>query len=646
MVKYVQKNAYIVFITIFVYGLYALGVFSGFNLFATDLLYSERDVTHPIIVVAIDDESIQEVGQWPWKREVYGNILMSLSEVHPQVVAFDVLLSEQSRYGFDDDQKLAQSISDFSGKVILAEEFVYDTKGQIVSRNVPLPIFDAETGHVNLALDPDNVLRKTPYDIEFQGEKFQPFAYKAVGALAEGDRDRIVYRGGPDTVTTVSAKDILSGGGLVNIPKDAYVFVGATASSLHDEHATPLSKGVLTSGVEIQAQMADNALSGDRLIDISDTLLFVMIMMLVCATWLAGVYISRIMVAVTLQIMLFVAQVLVVIIAFESGVVIPLVYTSLAVIVAGVVSIIVRYVYSDKEKRVIQAAFKKYVSKDVLGEIMKNPDQISLGGKEYNATILFSDVRGFTSLSEKLTPTELVTFLNMYLSRMTNIVLDNRGVIDKYIGDAIMAFWGAPLRSDDHAYHAIIAACFMVDGLVSFNRESESLGYDPIALGIGINTGDIVAGNMGSEKRFDYTVMGDSVNLTSRLEGQSKQYGVEIVVSEYTIASLSDMDKHKLQQSGVRWREIDMIAVKGKEKPVAIFELLSPSQAAEKDDMLTSFEEVYAYYRNADWEKCIEECERHLGIWSDTPTSVILERARYYRTHKDEWIGYHVSNTK
>lgn len=646
MAKYTKPFVYAVLTTLFVCGLYAAGIFSGFNLFATDLLYSEKKVAHPVVVVAIDDVSIQSVGQWPWRREVYADLLEELREASPSVVAFDILFSETSRYGEDDDQAFAQAILDFPAHVILAEEIVFDNRGVVVSQNRPLEIFNAKTGHINLTLDRDNVLRRMPTKITVKDTKKEPFVYEVAGKGSEEESRRIVYRGGPGAVTVVPVKDILSGTAVSQIPAHAYVFVGSTAASLHDEHATPLSKGVLTSGVEIQAQMLDNILTGDRLRDISSIALFAIITLLVFLSWVIGLYVPKISITSSLLVGLFITQIIAVIISFEVGVVIPIVYTSLAVLLSGILSLIVRYVYSDSEKRVIKNAFKKYVSEDVLGEIMENPDAVSLGGKEFNATILFSDVRGFTSLSEKLTPTELVTFLNMYLSRMTNIVLDNKGVIDKYIGDAIMAFWGAPLQTEDHAYKSIVAAALMVDGLVEFNREAEEKGYSPIALGIGINTGDIVAGNMGSEKRFDYTVMGDSVNLASRLEGQSKQYGVEIIASEYTLASLSDMDKHKLESSGVRWREIDTIAVKGKKKPVSIFEVLSPNQAREKEDMLRSFDDVYAYYKNADWKKCIDACEQYLKIWNDAPTSVILERAQYYIKHPDEWVGYHISKKK
>jgi adenylate cyclase len=334
------------------------------------------------------------------------------------------------------------------------------------------------------------------------------------------------------------------------------------------------------------------------------------------------------------------------IIFFEEGIVVPIVYTSLSIVFASIIFGIIRYVYLAAEKKQLKTVFEKYVSEEVLTDILKNPQDIGLGGKEYTATILFSDIRGFTTFSEKMTPKYLIQFLNRYLTQMTNIILDNRGVIDKYIGDAIMAFWGAPIVSDAHAYQAILSAVAMIDSLKTFNEDAFEQFREPIAMGIGLNTGSMIAGNIGSEKRFDYTAIGDSVNLASRLESQTKHYGVSCIASEYTIRALTSDQQQRLKDAGIRWREIDRLVVKGKVQPVTLFEIFSPLHAVDTELMRNSFEQMYRAYTNAQWDLCITQAKKHLAQWNDTPATIILERAQYYTEHPTEWAGYYVAKNK
>ncbi|MBU44481.1 MAG: adenylate/guanylate cyclase domain-containing protein [Spirochaetaceae bacterium] len=224
-----------------------------------------------------------------------------------------------------------------------------------------------------------------------------------------------------------------------------------------------------------------------------------------------------------------------------------------------------RALSEEENVKFIRSTFSKFVSQDVVEELLANPDTITLGGSKKELTVFFSDVRGFTTISEKLGPEELVQLLNEYLSEMTELIIDYRGTIDKYMGDAIMAFWGAPARNDDHAYYACVAALAQVQALRRLQEMWSDRNIPVLDIGIGINTGAAVVGNMGSSRRMDYTLMGDTVNLGSRLEGITKTYGVRTCISEFTYERVKDR---------VYARELDLVRVKGKLEPVRIYELM------------------------------------------------------------------------
>ena len=228
---------------------------------------------------------------------------------------------------------------------------------------------------------------------------------------------------------------------------------------------------------------------------------------------------------------------------------------------------IVAYKTLTEEENVkyIRSTFSKFVSKDVVNELLANPESLKLGGEKKEITIFFSDIRGFTNISESLSPEELVGLLNDYLSEMTEIVLAYKGTVDKYMGDAIMAFWGAPVPEPDHAYLACLAAVEQLTVLKRLQQKWRDEGKPNIDIGIGLNTGFAVVGNMGSSHRMDYTVMGDTINLGSRLEGTNKVYTTKIIISDNTYEKVKDK---------IIARQLDVIRVKGKNEPVEIYELL------------------------------------------------------------------------
>lgn len=238
-------------------------------------------------------------------------------------------------------------------------------------------------------------------------------------------------------------------------------------------------------------------------------------------------------------------------------------YIEIALVLIAIVAY--RGLTEEENVKYIRSTFSKFVSKDVVNELLANPESLKLGGEKKEITVFFSDIRGFTTISESLNPEELVSLLNDYLSKMTEIVLEYKGTVDKYMGDAIMAFWGAPVHNPEHPYLACLASIKQIEELEVLHEKWEAEGKPSINIGIGLNTGDAVVGNMGSSHRMDYTVMGDTINLGSRLEGTNKFYATRIIISEYTYEKVKDR---------VYVRELDLIRVKGKHEPVRIYELL------------------------------------------------------------------------
>jgi adenylate cyclase len=251
---------------------------------------------------------------------------------------------------------------------------------------------------------------------------------------------------------------------------------------------------------------------------------------------------------------------------FDSRSVIYVFYTPIIQIALNFTLIAVyRQLTEQKEKRFIRQTFSKFVSKAVVDELLRNPEKLKLGGEKKILSVLFSDIRGFTSISEAMPPEKMVEHLNEYLQAMTNIVYQFDGTLDKYVGDEIMAFWGAPIPQEDHALRACRGALEMIASLDQLNREWEARGKTRLDIGIGVNTGEMIVGNMGSTSRMDYTLMGDMVNLGARLEGTNKVYGTKIIISEFTYEHVKDR---------IIARELDLIRVKGKAHPVKIYELI------------------------------------------------------------------------
>ncbi len=340
------------------------------------------------------------------------------------------------------------------------------------------------------------------------------------------------------------------------------IAVYASTGIAKDEKHSPYGP---TFGIEHHANALNTIINQDFLYRMSDTQ-NIMIMLIIAL--LFGIILSRISITASTisSLVLILFYFVMSYILFDSYSIIIGLTTPLSQIFITYAAIITFRVKTEqKEKKYIRSTFSKFISKSVVDELLKHPDKLKLGGEKKILTVLFSDIRGFTSISERLTPEELVEHLNVYLQAMTDLVFKYNGTLDKYVGDEIMAFWGAPIELENHALESCKCAIEMMEVLTNMNKNWRMQDKPELNIGIGLNTGDMVVGNMGSASRMDYTLMGDNVNLGARLEGTNKVYGTNIIISEMT---------YQYVKEKVIVRELDLIRVKGKELPVRIYELV------------------------------------------------------------------------
>jgi adenylate cyclase len=304
----------------------------------------------------------------------------------------------------------------------------------------------------------------------------------------------------------------------------------------------------------------------------------------------------------------------------------------------------VRFWGSEAEKRYIRGAFSTYLSPDVIKQLEADPDKLKLGGEKKLLTAMFTDVKGFSTISEKMDPNDLVSLLNLYLTRMCDLILDARGTIDKFEGDAIIAFWGAPLAFDDHAMGAARSALRMKQAEAQMNEQlvRDKLAPSPLLTRIGINTGDMTVGNMGTARRMNYTMMGNAVNLAARLEGVNKEYGTWILTTDATRAQLDET---------IVVRKLDRVRVVGISTPVRLFEVASFRDQTDPKQLekIVLFEQGIDAYEARDWERAIARFRDVLAIDpNDGPAKTFLERTDWNQAADlgDEWDGVFTLKTK
>ncbi len=474
-------------------------------------------------------------------------------------------------------------------------------------------------------IDPDGVFRRISLVQMFDGQLYETLSLAMVRLVTHEPRLELVYEGGtPSAVALeflklgkrripvdnqvaalvpfrgrqgsfvyVSASDVLQSKVAPAVLRGAIVLVGTTAPGLLDLRNVPMQDTY--AGVELHANMIAGMLDGNILhrpplmLGVEFVLLIIVgVAMAISLPMLSPLMATLVTLGTLLAVVttnFYAWQMLHIIVPLASGV----------VLIASLFVFNMSYGYfvDARGKRMLAHLFGQYVPPELVDEMAENPQAYSLEGSSRHMTVLFSDVRGFTTISEGLDPQQLTQLMNEFLTPMTHVIHRHRGTIDKYMGDAIMAFWGAPVSDDQHARHALLAALEMVATLESLQDHFKAKGWPPIKIGVGLNTGDMVVGNMGSEFRLAYTVMGDAVNLGSRLESLTKQYGVQIIVSEFTRDAVSDF----------AYRELDCVRVKGKDVPVKIYEPIGPTDRISEQEQheLKLYKQALRFYRSQNW---------------------------------------------
>ncbi len=630
------------FISIIVAFVVSILIFTGFlntwEARVSDALYTPSSTLDDIVIIAIDDDSLQDLGRWPWSRDYFAKAIDNLNQ--STVIGVDISFFES----FDNDSVLAESIK--KNDVVLAMEYTSFSfiDGELYGDSLSKPTdtlgvegADFKTGFVNLYTDSDGVTRSfTPHikGVEDHDHFSVVVAEEILGTPLEFDNSRMLinFYAEPGGYNYISFSDVYNGLIDPSYFSDKIVLIGATAANLHDDANVPISNMVMP-GIEINANLVQSILTRDFIFYQDD---FSAIGLIFLFAFLTGIllYFFRIHVATILVVVVFLGYIFFSVYMFDKGIIMNIIFPLLSISLVYIGSVVTLYLTEERSRKWITDIFGKYVSPVVIDNLIKNPDMINLGGEKRNITIFFSDIRGFTSISEKLEPESLVHLINEYLTEMTSIIIKDDGLVDKYMGDAIMAFWGAPLDQPDHPKMACSSSLEMLDKLEELKEKWKKEGLPSFDIRIGINSGEAIVGNMGSSSRFDYTAMGDNVNLASRMEGLNKIYGTNIIITENTYQKVKD----KFES-----RRLDSVRVKGKKKPIFIFELISEKNKISKNqnDFIKFYENGLKLYFERKWEKAIKSFEDAIKIIDDKASKIFIARCKDFIKNppSKDWDG-------
>lgn len=635
---------------------------------------------------------------WPWPREVYGTLIQFCKRAGARSLAFDVLFTEPSKYGVADDQSFASEILGFKpfvGSVFLSrtegsekswpsfaaepklnvqgiDSWLTDTANHIVFERASFPVAEISSAagvlaNVHMNPDPDSVYRRVALFEVFDG-KILPSLALASYMSAKSDIPLRIYpgrvvlgsnvipvdkagkvilnfRGTSGTHKAYSAASViqselrLQNGEAPSVKpddfKDAYVFFGFTAPGLFDLRPTPVS-GVYP-GVEISTTMLDNLLANDFIRPVPIALVIVLTLIVAILAGIATSSVSGISRSILIYGFFICLPVIICLIAYRLGFWLPLVVQETGVVVTLFSAGLIYYTTEGRQKAFIKSAFKQYLSPAVIDQIIVHPERLKLGGERRELSIFFSDIEGFTSISEGLDPEALTNLLNVYLTAMTDIIQEEGGTVDKYEGDAIIAFWNAPLEQPDHAVRCVRAVLRCQTKLAEMRPSlKKSLGKD-LKMRIGVNTGQAVVGNMGSHSRFDYTMIGDAVNLAARLEGINKQFGTYVLISEATMKKIN---------GAFPARKISRVAVVGRREPVVVYEPMMPEDLNEqKQQIMKKFAEGLKLFYAGDFQQA-QKIFSSLAGEDAVARSYVAKCGELIENQPKDWQGVWIITTK
>ena len=634
-----------------------------------------------IVLILLDGGSMNQL-PFPVPRQLYSDVLGLLQDWGANAVGFDILFDLPSVYSVTEDSIFGSVSSD--GRTVFVMSLLQRKDGSTVPENATIDISgdfsDLDSayscippcqmitqsapllGSSNDIQDPDGVFRNIRL-LSATPSGIAPSLPVALAWLALGkpeiyvDNDRFIlgdnsyaiddncrlqlkFHGPAGTYRSLPLVDLVAAlnaraTGLA-CPVDsslfdgALVLIGYAAPALYDLKPTPYS--AQCPGVEVLATALDNLLNGESIYHLRSCVAVIaaLLVSLFAALFLSAV--KKIPLGASLAVLPTLLLLVISFLLFRRGIWIDTVWP----VSSGILTILAGGIFlfssENRRKQEIRTAFSQYLSPDVVAQVTEHPETLVLGGDRRVMTTFFSDIRGFTGISEKLSPEDLVSLLNRYLTAMTDIILETGGTVDKFEGDAIMAFWGAPIRLDDHAERACSAALQCHKEQIDMNLRLTAEEYPELITRIGLSTGEMVVGNMGSSKRFDYTVMGTTVNLGSRLEGANKVYGTSIMVPEETYIQSSD---------NFIFRELDTIRVVGQRKAVNVFELICARDdlTHSQKNVLECYSEALELYRAGRFK----EAEEKFSIIDDAPSIMMAERCGYLTAeHGDngkDWDG-------
>ena len=631
------------------------------------LLQSEtKEVSQDIGIITIDEKAIEKYGQWPWKRDVLADVIYKLREAEVGVIVLPILFSEADRLGGDD--ALAEVLP---YAVVISQVGTTQANKNAVPRGVakindpmpwlytwpgmlgPIPELGGKAsgvGVVNTTPEIDGVVRRIPLIMRVGDETYPAMAIEvirvATGApsyqIKAGEGGIIAMRvpGYPTINTDANARIWLRWNkeyetmSLADIDqaskfKGRTVIIAPTAEGLNSIVATPLGEKYV---YEITANALQTVLDGKQIkrVDISALVELAIAVLIGVMIIVATRFLPYWAIGITLAVLYSGTVYASYIVFHRYSLLGDASWAVITLTVVGFHSVFNRFILEFQQKQQIKKQFGSYLSPDMVAQLQKNPDLLKLGGDSRELSIMFTDVRGFTAISEHYgrDVQGLTRIMNRYMTAMTREILANKGTIDKYIGDAQMAFWNAPLKDTSHAENSVNTAIKMLESLKQFNQEVIKEGIPAFGMGLGINTAEVVVGNMGSDQRFDYTCLGDGVNLAARLEGQSKTYGVLIVLGPETARQV---------RGTIDVFELDCIAVKGKKIGVKIYTVAKESE---------HHRQFLESYYGGDWKEAIKRL--------DTAVTIHPEMGQYYANMRDrlhsgkpaDWNGTFKATTK
>ncbi len=624
--------------------------------------------TNNVVIVDIDEKSLQSLGQWPWSRNHVSTILQNLTQAQAALIAFDVVFAEEDRSSPHKvlnslnikqdnipnyDKILAQTIA--QTPTILGYQFELEEKEHLNKTAPSIPAVFIEknknrdsnflikahgtiiniptlqensysSGFFNNIPDDSGIIRSVPLIISYDDVIYPALSLEIMRIITQSNKVNINYsnegvesislneitiptdrygrllvnfRGPEKNFPYYSAIDIFNNSFDKSTIENKIVLIGASAAGLLDLRATPFES--IYPGVEVHANVIDNIIAGDFIYKASWVdglnliaiflLSFIIVFTIAYTPFILNPIISIGFIAVSC---FFVYWQL-----FNEGLVFNLFFPIATIILSAIVATLLDYFYEIKQEEAIKKKFASKVSKEVMDNLLENLEDNSFQAMEKEVTVFFSDVRGFTQISEKMKDARsLISYLNEYMEPMSNIITKYQGTIDKYIGDAIMAYWNAPGDVKNHADKAVQASLEQIAYLETLNKEFEKNNQPFIDIGIGLNTGEAVVGEMGSIGRSDYTVIGDSINLGARLESLCKYYNSRLNISNFT--------KERLKESYI-FRFLDLVTVKGKVEPIEIWQVIDKGIATGVlKEELDSYHQGIELYKSSNFSQALE----------------------------------------